>query len=204
MASHARHNSFIYMRDAEGLYVNLFAPSELRWKARGVTLRQETRFPDEDTVKLSFECDSPTKFTVKLRHPAWSPDMGLKVNGQAVDAGKAGDYVAIRREWKTGDQVDVKFTLPLPTESMPDNPQRIAFFKGPILLAGVLGAQANAPMVIPKVSPFETWFNAVPDNPLKFVTQGILSGPDLRLKPFFKIHDGRYMVYWDLREASGK
>jgi hypothetical protein len=35
---------------------------------------------------------------------------------------------------------------------------------------------------------------------LELVTHGILSGPDLTLKPFFKIYDRRYMVYWDIRD----
>ncbi len=209
MESHARHASFIYMHDPEGLYVNLFAPSELRWKARGVTLRQETRFPDGDSVSLGFQCDMPAAFTLKLRHPAWSPEMGLRVNGEAVDAGKPGEYAVLRREWKTGDRVELKLAMPLRTESMPDNPKRIAFFKGPILLAADLCPETqirpptyDLPLLIPKEGPLETWFDAVPDQPLEFMTRGVAGTPDLTLKPFFRIYDRRYIVYWDVGTAQ--
>src|SRR5512142_3231211 len=43
MESHARYGEEIYFRGADGsLYVNLFIPSELRWKEKGVMIRQET------------------------------------------------------------------------------------------------------------------------------------------------------------------
>jgi DUF1680 family protein len=205
MESHARHASFIYMRDGEGLFVNLFAPSELNWKARGVTVKQETKFPEEETAKLMFTCERPTTFTLKLRHPVWSQEMTATVNGQAVETGKAGEYAFIRRDWKTGDRVDVKLTMTLRTEAMPDNPQRIGFFKGPILLAGDLGpesqrrpARAELPLVIAKKdAPLESWLEAVPNHPLEFRTKGILSGPDVALRPFYQMYDNRYLVYWE-------
>ena len=206
MESHARHACFIYMRDAEGIYVNLFTPSELHWKARGVTLTQETQFPDADSVSLTIQCAQPAEFTLKLRHPGWSPGMEIKVNGVAVDAGNADTYVAIHRQWQTGDRVDIKLEMPMRTECMPDNPQRIAFFKGPVLMAGDLGpdtnprpARSDLPLVMPKDGALDTWFDAVPASPLQFVTQDVLSTPDMTVKPFFEIYDRRYMVYWDVQ-----
>ncbi len=40
-------NDSIYWRDAEGLFVNLFIPSELNWEEQGFKLRQETKFPEQ-------------------------------------------------------------------------------------------------------------------------------------------------------------
>ena len=44
----------IYARDGDALYVNLFIASTLDWRERGLTVMQETRFPDEDTTRLTF------------------------------------------------------------------------------------------------------------------------------------------------------
>ena len=50
--NHAKYGDSIYWHDADGLFVNLFIPSELTWRDKGVTLRQQTRFPAEDTTRL--------------------------------------------------------------------------------------------------------------------------------------------------------
>ena len=59
MEDHARYGELIYAHKNDDLYVNLFIPSELRWAAKGLTLRQETRFPDEDRTTLTFRLDHP-------------------------------------------------------------------------------------------------------------------------------------------------
>ena len=46
MEDFAKLSDTIYARDDDGLFVNLFIASELRWAERGVRLRQSTRFPD--------------------------------------------------------------------------------------------------------------------------------------------------------------
>jgi uncharacterized protein len=35
-----------YFHDAQSLWVNLFFASKVNWREKGVTIRQETRFPD--------------------------------------------------------------------------------------------------------------------------------------------------------------
>src|ERR1051325_12224998 len=46
-------NDSIYWRDDEGVVVNLFIPSELNWEEKGFKLRQETRFPEQQTTSLT-------------------------------------------------------------------------------------------------------------------------------------------------------
>jgi hypothetical protein len=43
-------NDSIYWRDSDGLYVNLFIPSELDWTDKGFRLRQETKYPESQTT----------------------------------------------------------------------------------------------------------------------------------------------------------
>ena len=83
MEDHARYGELIYAHKNDDLYVNLFIASELRWAAKGLTLRQETRFPDEDRTTLTFRLDHPARLTLKLRWPGWvAPGrMAVRVNG---------------------------------------------------------------------------------------------------------------------------
>jgi uncharacterized protein len=59
----------IYFHDDQSLFVNLFIPSALDWREKGVTIRQETQFPDQDTSQLVFRCERPTAFKVRVRKP---------------------------------------------------------------------------------------------------------------------------------------
>ena len=67
MENHARYGESIYAHDDDTLYVNLFIASTLDWRERGVTLTQDTRFPDSDTTRLTIRGGKPQKLA--LAHP---------------------------------------------------------------------------------------------------------------------------------------
>ncbi len=154
MENHAKYPDTIYFHDDRSLYVNLFIASELKWKEKGLIVRQETKFPEEDTTRLSIKADKPIDLTLKVRCPSWArPDqiipsialssgMTLTINGkkQRID-GRPGAYVAIERKWKSGDTVEIRLPMRLRMEAMPDDPKMIALFYGPIALAGDLGQE---------------------------------------------------------------
>ena len=93
--------------------------------------------------------------------------------------------------------------LPLRVETMPDNPRRVAFFKGPILLAGDLGSAALAeagdvPVLVPGDRPPQGWLKSTLGKPLQFELAGEGRPGDVSLVPFFRVSDHRYVVYWEL------
>ena len=97
MENHAKYPDTIYFQSDAALWVNLFVASALTWRERGLTVRQETRFPDEDTTRLTFTAEQPTRLTLKLRYPSWARDgASLRVNGQAVAVDATpGSYISI-------------------------------------------------------------------------------------------------------------
>jgi DUF1680 family protein len=138
---YSKLNDSIYWRDSSGLYVNLFIPSELDWAERGFKLRQDTRFPDSPSTKLTVAAARPGAIEIRLRVPGWlehAPPVTL--NGRPLDASAApGSYLTLRREWKAGDIVEMQLPMRLRVESMPDDPTLQAFLYGPLVLAGDLG-----------------------------------------------------------------
>ncbi len=77
----------IYFHDDSGIYVNLFAASEVAWPEKGVRLRQETRFPEEGRTTILFENEHPVTTTLRLRIPGWATRGGtVTVTGTAVSA----------------------------------------------------------------------------------------------------------------------
>jgi len=208
MENHVKYGEGIYFHDTGGLWVNLFIPSELKWKQRGLTLRQETKFPEADTAMFAFTCDQPQEFTLRLRHPHWAKDgLSVTVNGQPQPANtKPSSYAELRRPWKTGDRVELHLPMSLRTESMPDNPKRIAFFYGPTLLAANLGPvndpEATKPFYTPVLltenRPVTDWLKALLTSPGAFRTEGVGKPRDVELVPFHRLHDRRYTVYFDV------
>ena len=59
----------------------------------------------------------------------------IKVNGlKQADDSKPGSYAAVSRSWKSGDTVEVVMPFSLRTEGFRDNPRRVAFMYGPLVL----------------------------------------------------------------------
>ena len=61
--NHAKYGDSIYFHGSEGgvdsLYVNLFIPSTLNWKEKGITLTQTTRFPEVGKTRLELAAAKP-------------------------------------------------------------------------------------------------------------------------------------------------
>lgn len=225
MENHVRYGEAIYFHDDDGVYVNLFSPSELNWKAKEVTIRQETRFPDEGQTRLIISTEKPTNFALRLRHPSWAaraPE--IKVNGRVIDlSGTPGTYMELSRVFSDGDVVEMTIPMQLRTESMPDNPSRIALMYGPIVLGGTLGTEGmpvggpysdsdtafieeptpNVPVFVAPSGPLENWIKPVAGDPLTFHTIGVGRPNDVVLKPFYRIHRERYTIYWDVFDDAG-
>ena len=73
-----------------------FIASELNWKEKGLTVRQETKFPQEEGTTLIFHASQPAKLTVNLRVPYWATrGMIVKVNGQEWTIVEQKDILAI-------------------------------------------------------------------------------------------------------------
>ncbi len=206
--NHVKYSEAIYFHNEDELWVNLFIASEVRWRERQVTLRQETGWPLSESSILTWHSQTPQEVTLHVRCPYWATrGMSVTVNGQAVaNQSRPSSYVEIRRTWRDGDQVALSFPMSLRTESMPDNPRRIAVFYGPVLLAASLGAvddpNATRPEYVPVLvtddRPVEEWVTPIQLASREFATHGVGRPHDVTLLPFFSLHDQRYTVYLDI------
>ena len=219
MENPARYGESIYFHSADALYVNLFIASEVTWKEKGVVLRQETRFPDEDRVQLTVKCERPVELNLNLRHPRWAEGMTIAVNGKTVDAGGPGTYAAVKRKWKNGDRVELRLPMALRTEPLPGTTDKIAFLYGPIVLAGGLGREGLESIdeyavdqtdysklptpAVPKLAAVSVAKPAALVTPvegqaLTFRMKGVGSPEGVLLTPLFRTNHQRYAVYWDV------
>ena len=139
---YSKLNDSIYWRDNQGLYVNLFVPSELDWAEKALKLRQETSYPESQRVTLTVVTAPSQAILIRVRMPGWlqSPP-SVKVNDKLLEASAGPGYLTLNRIWKAGDKVEIQFPMHLHLERMPDDPQRQAFMYGPIVLVGDLGGE---------------------------------------------------------------
>ena len=127
----------IYSRDARGVYVNLFIPSELRCADQGITLRQTTGFPDTPVVRLTV-VSGAAPMNLRVRVPGWTAGPpGVVLNGTPRCRGTAaGEWISILRRWQPGDWLTVTLPMSLTFNPAPDNPAVQAVSYGPVVLSG--------------------------------------------------------------------
>ncbi|HEX5497735.1 MAG TPA: beta-L-arabinofuranosidase domain-containing protein, partial [Thermomicrobiales bacterium] len=135
----ADYHNVIYFRDAAGLAVNLFVPSEVTWDQNGASarLRQETRYPEAETTDLTLQLDRPLRFRLRLRVPGWSEGMSIRLNDAplAIDA-TPGEWATIERDWQPGDRITARIPMGLRLAPIDkQHPRRVAIMHGPVVLA---------------------------------------------------------------------
>jgi DUF1680 family protein len=206
--THSKYGGNIYYHNDQELYVSQYIASKLHWKEQGLTLSQETDYPEEQATHLTFSMDKPAKFTFYIRYPVWADkDFEIDINGkkQKIKA-EPGSFIPISRLWKDGDRVDVQLPFSLRTESMPDDDDRIAIFYGPLVLAGDLGPVEDesafdhdyVPVFITEDRNPGTWLEKINTETNVFKTLKSCEPRNITFKPFYKTHDRRYSVYFDI------
>lgn len=199
--SHVKYASSIYFHSNKDLYVNLFIPSQVDWE--GTKLVQQTNFPLPSTTTITVEGKSKA-FSLRLRYPYWATKMDIKVNGKKVKAIKGTDgYVAISRQWKAGDKVEVQLGMQLREEATKDDASKVALVYGPIVMAGKLD-KVEHPFSDPtKYNDYYTFDFKIPSSVVeKAKYDGLKSIKDFKTKagveliPFYDAHHCRYAVYW--------
>ncbi|GAB1451184.1 glycoside hydrolase family 127 protein [Draconibacterium sp.] len=224
MENHGMYSEFIYIHQNDSLFLNLFIASELDWKEKGITIRQETNFPDEEQTKLKVT-EGKAKFKLMVRYPSWVNEGGLKilVNGKlmAFDAHPS-SYISIDRNWTKGDEVQILLPMHNTVEQMPNVLNYIAIMHGPVLLGAKTGTKDlkglvaddgrwahiaggkrlpvdKAPIIIEdNKNEIVAKLTPVKDKPLTFKVSDlkVVNPIDIEFEPFYRIHDSRYMIYW--------
>lgn len=133
--------SYLYGVADDAIAVHVYGDSTAKLEVAGrpVTLTQESRYPWDGAVAIAVEVDQPTRFTLHLRVPGWCRGANLSVNGEPVDVATAttNGYVAVSREWRTGDAV--RLDLEMGAERLYAHPEirqdlgRVALRRGPLL-----------------------------------------------------------------------
>ncbi len=140
----------IYFRAHDGVAVNLYAPSHLKWSERGtsLTLTQETDYPLGESVTLRIACTAPVEFALQLRIPPWVLEAPvLRVNSKPANFNERRGFAVVHRRWNDGDVVTVNLKQSFRTEAIDDlHPETVSLLRGPLVYVELNPAQGAAKM----------------------------------------------------------
>jgi len=187
VATDYRINS--YFRDSQGVWVNLYIPSTLRWTQDGaqVALTQKSSYPFESTVQFDVKTTRLRDFTLSFRIPAWARGASISINGRHVQGPAApGSFAAIHRQWSDGDRVELDMPMTTRLEPVdPQHPQIVALVFGPLVLFAMTDNQpslSGANLLAAKRMNQRNW-------------QVKTERAPIRMLPFIEIGEEQYSTY---------
>ncbi len=118
--------TWTYVTGKDGIYVNMYVGSTInveRVAGTDVEMVQQTDYPWKGAVSIIVNPKEDKHFTVYVRVPNRKtselytsvPELNtlksLSVNGEAVEMKADRGYIAIARDWKKGDRIDLEIPL---------------------------------------------------------------------------------------------
>jgi uncharacterized protein len=182
-----------YFHDGDGVYVNLYMPSTLKWKTENgahVALTQSTAYPLDGRIEMVMKTSKSAEFALRLRIPAWAHgDEGaaVRVNGLTVNVPVNKGFASLRRKWKDGDRVELNLPLPMRLEAIDaQHPETVALVRGPLVLFAMTEEA-------PRVS--REQLLAAKQMRGQAVWMAESGAGPLLLMPFTDVHEERYRTY---------
>jgi hypothetical protein len=190
----------IYSLAADGLYLNLFEPSSIRWEIGGqaMAMAVATKFPFDRNVNATIKTAGSAPANLRIRVPSWSvAPMKISVNGKAAGEGRPGTYFPLARNWSNGDTIE--FTLPAGVQvkrysgaDQVEGKSRYSFQYGPILLAAVGPEKRNISPGGASPDQLAELLEPIAGLPLNFSVRG---NPGVKFVPYWQIGEEEFTCY---------
>lgn len=221
--AHTIHEDYLFYEDEEGLVINQYFDSQLRWQWNETAIHLTQRLsaqtgssqkigsfksdtverPQNMSVEFHIACDHPTEFTIKFRVPWWvQRGSALYVNDevQEVDMFPSG-YALITRQW-SDQHVRLVLNKHLTICPLPDRPSVVAFMDGPVVLAGlekerILYGDKEHPDSFLTPADVRQWSQWLP----YFRTKNQMI--NFRFMPLYEIEDEHYTIYFPIEKVKG-
>jgi len=177
-----------YFHDSSSVWINLYIPSTLRWTQDGaqIVLTQKSLYPFDSVVRFDVKASLARDFTLSFRIPAWATGASISVNGRVRAPVISGSFVAIHRQWSTGDRVEVDMPMRMRLEAVdPQHPETVALVYGPLVLFAITDAQpvlARADLLAAKRMDQRSW-------------QVRTASAPITMLPFTDIEEEQYSTY---------
>lgn len=123
----------------DGIVAALYSPSTYTFesgnrKKQTVTIKEDTSYPFEESIRFSIGTEKPVRFSLWLRIPEWCDNAALSINGEAPrPITVSGTFIEIDRTFENGDTIELVLPMEARFTSMPYN--GISVERGPLLFS---------------------------------------------------------------------
>lgn len=213
MESHSKHAEAAYWQSTDGLFVNLYMPSQFTWQDGGMEIEVQTKYPMDDVINFTLttvtKANAGQSTDLHFRLPSWiknEHDAKLSINGQDTKITTANGYIKLNKDWKSGDQINLHLPMALHVETMTDDASITAFLHGPLVLGANLGPAATpydalAPALVGANQQGGTQQLAKPSPTFATYVLPSTKPAPVTLSPFFNQYDNRSAVYFETFSA---
>ena len=180
-----------YFRDPGGVWVNLYIPSRVRWRHNNaeIVVAQKSSYPFADVVQLEVKASKTTYFNLRLRIPGWTKDASIAINGRRLHSPASGSFLAIQRDWKNGDRIELEMPMAMGLDPIDMHHQKtVALLYGPLVLFAITENE---------ISPTAADLLAVRRLDQRSWQLKTASGA-IRMLPFTEIGDEQYTTYFNV------
>jgi DUF1680 family protein len=132
-------SGYLYSSASNAIAIHQYVSSEASFSIDGQEGRlvATSGFPLDGTASIRFESGPSTPFEVLLRVPGWAGGHQFAVNGRELEPEIVAGYAVISRSWKSGDEVTVRFEMPVQRHfsnyEVAGNRGRVAISRGPLI-----------------------------------------------------------------------
>jgi DUF1680 family protein len=208
-----RYGEGVYFGDSSSLSINLYIPSVVDWKEKGLVIRQEGNIPWQDNVTFTIvRAEKPVTATLHLRLPDWLAGKAvfeMAGKSQEIDGKSA---FSVTETWKTGDQFTIRLPAALRMHRAKDVPDMVSLSYGPLVLAARLGkagmpddindkdvARSIPRPAVPAITGVpddpSRWLHLIDPQSLTFEARECGPATGLKFQPVHEIHHERFAVY---------
>ncbi len=110
-----KYTQNLWLASADGgLAALLYAPCNVRAKVadgKEITIREETHFPFEESVRIKLFMSENVTFPLHLRIPGWCSTAEIYINGEMTDKYSGGQIIKLNQLWKDDDIIELKFSM---------------------------------------------------------------------------------------------
>jgi DUF1680 family protein len=126
-----------------GLAAVLYAASEVTAKVgtgSEVTIRVQTQYPFEDSIRLTITADKDVAFPLYLRVPGWCAEPAVKINGKKTKVhARPRSFIVIDRKWSRGDKLDLTLPMTIGLRYWARNGDSVSVDRGPLTYSLKIG-----------------------------------------------------------------
>jgi hypothetical protein len=109
-------------------------------KGETVTVKEETRYPFDESVRFTVVAKAPVAFPLYLRVPGWCHSPKLVLDGKPMKIVHGiGDLIVVQRTWRNGDKLQLVLPMPISVTEWTNNQNSVSVDRGPLTYSLKIG-----------------------------------------------------------------